>query len=141
MLEHISTFLARLDNVRPQGQDKWQARCPAHKDRSPSLSIAVGDDGRLLVHCHAECGIDAICGALGIEIHDLFPPRETAGRRIAWNPRAILDAVAMDAVHVMLYGRSLMAGTAPTETQHAALAGAVMRIQRAVELTRRTPHG
>lgn len=36
------------------------ARCPAHDDRNPSLSIADGDDGRLLLYCHAGCSYDAI---------------------------------------------------------------------------------
>lgn len=30
-------------------------RCPAHDDRTPSLSIRDGEAGRLLVHCHAGC--------------------------------------------------------------------------------------
>ena len=33
----------------------WIAKCPAHKDSSPSLSIGVGRDGRVLVHCFAGC--------------------------------------------------------------------------------------
>ncbi|MEQ9335158.1 toprim domain-containing protein [Thalassobaculum sp.] len=33
----------------------WIARCPAHEDRTPSLSIRDADDGNLLVHCHAGC--------------------------------------------------------------------------------------
>lgn len=33
----------------------WLCLCPAHDDRSPSLSIADGADGRLLVKCHAGC--------------------------------------------------------------------------------------
>ena len=40
------------------------ARCPAHDDRRPSLSLADGDDGRLLARCHAGCGWPAILDAL-----------------------------------------------------------------------------
>lgn len=40
------------------------AKCPAHDDRSPSLSISDGDNGGLLVHCHAGCSQDQVIGAL-----------------------------------------------------------------------------
>jgi putative DNA primase/helicase len=33
----------------------WLVRCPAHGDRSPSLSIRKGREGRVLVHCFAGC--------------------------------------------------------------------------------------
>jgi putative DNA primase/helicase len=33
----------------------WMARCPAHDDREPSLSIRDSDDGKVLVRCHAGC--------------------------------------------------------------------------------------
>ena len=49
-----SDFAALL-NARRIGQGKWQGRCPAHADRSPSLSVAEGQDGRVLVHCFAGC--------------------------------------------------------------------------------------
>jgi putative DNA primase/helicase len=34
----------------------WMARCPAHDDNTPSLSIEDAADGTVLVHCHAGCG-------------------------------------------------------------------------------------
>lgn len=40
------------------------ARCPAHDDRSPSLSIAEGRDGRLLLRCSAGCPFGDIRDAL-----------------------------------------------------------------------------
>jgi putative DNA primase/helicase len=33
----------------------WIARCPAHDDREPSLAVREGEDGRVLVRCHAGC--------------------------------------------------------------------------------------
>ncbi|MEI8153560.1 MAG: toprim domain-containing protein [Hyphomicrobiales bacterium] len=38
-----------------RGGRGWIARCPAHNDRSPSLSICDAGDGKVLVHCHAGC--------------------------------------------------------------------------------------
>lgn len=44
--------------------DGWKARCPAHEDRTPSLSIADAEDGRLLVRCHAGCEQSSVWSAL-----------------------------------------------------------------------------
>ena len=40
-------LLDRLDKVRPTGAGTWVARCPAHDDRGPSLSVRELDDGRI----------------------------------------------------------------------------------------------
>jgi hypothetical protein len=42
----------------------WIARCPAHDDSDPSLSIHDGDDGKLLVRCHAGCNQARVIAAL-----------------------------------------------------------------------------
>ena len=42
----------------------WMARCPAHDDSTPSLSIRETRDGKLLVHCHAGCEQTAVIAAL-----------------------------------------------------------------------------
>ena len=39
---------ALLPDARPLGARKWIARCPAHRDRNPSLSIGEGSQGRVL---------------------------------------------------------------------------------------------
>ena len=44
--------------------DSGVARCPAHDDREPSLSIKKTDEGRLLWHCHAGCSQEAVAAAL-----------------------------------------------------------------------------
>lgn len=65
--------LARLSNVRG-GEGHWEASCPAHDDQRASLSLSIGDAGKLLVRCHAGCTFDAIRSALGIDAADFFPP-------------------------------------------------------------------
>jgi putative DNA primase/helicase len=42
----------------------WVARCPAHNDHLPSLSISEAPDGKILVHCHAGCDQQSVIGAL-----------------------------------------------------------------------------
>lgn len=67
-------LLSRLEFVRSTGADKWIARCPAHEDRDPSLSITEAPDGRVLVKCFAGCGALDILTAVGLEWGALFPP-------------------------------------------------------------------
>ena len=42
----------------------WMARCPAHDDREPSLSIRDADDGKVLVRCHAGCEQERVISIL-----------------------------------------------------------------------------
>jgi putative DNA primase/helicase len=42
----------------------WVARCPAHDDRTPSLSLADGHNGRLLVKCWAGCSAHNVLAVL-----------------------------------------------------------------------------
>jgi len=48
----------------------WTAKCPAHEDSKPSLSITQ-QNGKILLHCFAGCTIEAICAQLGIPVADL----------------------------------------------------------------------
>jgi hypothetical protein len=76
----VGDVLARLNGVRTAG-DGWVARCPAHEDRRQSLSIATGEDGRVLLKCHAGCGLEAITSALAIKVADLFVEQPSSARR------------------------------------------------------------
>jgi putative DNA primase/helicase len=77
---NLDSVLSRLKNVRRVGSG-WTAVCPAHDDRHASLSISVGDDGRVLLHCHAGCNVENVASALGLEMRDLFPEPERSGTR------------------------------------------------------------
>ena len=56
--------LAAVLKARRTGRG-WVARCPAHDDRGPSLSIGEGADGRLLLKCFAGCSWADLRQALG----------------------------------------------------------------------------
>lgn len=66
-----SDFAELCDGVRSIGEGRYAARCPAHDDSSPSLSIKDGDTA-LLIHCYAGCEVADICAAVGIKIQELF---------------------------------------------------------------------
>ncbi|MFO0839079.1 MAG: hypothetical protein U1D55_11215 [Phycisphaerae bacterium] len=70
----LQTILGRLQQVRRTGSG-YGARCPAHEDQHASLSISRGNDGRVLLHCHAGCSPESVCSAIGLKITDLFAPR------------------------------------------------------------------
>lgn len=68
----IDGLLPLLDGVKQHG-GKVVALCPAHPDKSPSLSLREGSDGRALLHCFAGCTPQAIVASLGLKLSDLFP--------------------------------------------------------------------
>lgn len=67
---------------RVVGPRRWMSRCPAHADRSPSLSIREGSGGKTLLHCFAGCEVQAIVRAAGLEMADLRGKGMQRGRVI-----------------------------------------------------------
>jgi CHC2 zinc finger len=76
MSQNLDKVLIILERVKRSGKG-WVARCPAHEDRHPSLSVGVGDDGRVLLHCYAGCDVQAVVAALGLQMADLYPDAHT----------------------------------------------------------------
>lgn len=74
----IEEFLQRLKGVSEAGAGKWVACCPAHEDSNPSMSVTTGNNGGILVHCHAGCSAEAIVKAMGLKLRDLM--KDSPGR-------------------------------------------------------------
>lgn len=66
----VEKFVSRLERVQRTSRG-YKARCPAHDDESPSLSIDKCED-RILVHCFALCATKDIVKAMGLTMADLF---------------------------------------------------------------------
>lgn len=98
----LELILSRLSKTQKHG-DGYTATCPAHDDKSPSLSLSLGDDGRVLIHCHAGCKTEDVLSAIGLEKRDLFPsdisreqPRSAQPSRPAKEPEWVPELPISD---------------------------------------------
>ena len=73
-LENVLQKLEAKGCPAKQRGSGWQSRCPAHEDKTPSLSITESADGKVLFHCHAGCQITEIMAAVGLTYNDIFLP-------------------------------------------------------------------
>jgi hypothetical protein len=69
----IDTLLVILEDVRQTAKGQWLCRCPAHHDKSASLSVRELETGKILIHCFAGCDTQEILSVLGLEFTDLYP--------------------------------------------------------------------
>lgn len=138
---NIDDLLARLDGVRKTGANHWVAKCPAHTERTPSLSIACGEDGRILLHDFAGCTVHAVLAAMGLEVGDLFEqrmrPRTRAERHAAMQAarvgdwQAALNVLAHEATCVQAAAAMLRSGMGLSDKDQQRLAEACQRIEGA----------
>ncbi|MBL8418640.1 MAG: hypothetical protein JNN31_10440 [Dechloromonas sp.] len=130
------TLISKLDKVKRTGKDRWSARCPAHADKGPSLSIRETDDGRVLVHCFAGCSVHEIMQAVGLELSDLFPPRDDGQNyrpeRRPFPASDALRAISFEALVVCAAAAAMATGEPLSTVDRERLLQAGERIQSAL---------
>lgn len=111
---NVEDFLSRLKKVRKSGPGEWLACCPAHDDRSPSLGVKQGDDGRILVKCFALCSFEDICGAAGVRPSDMMPESVRMNGenlpRMPFSPLTCMKAMAFNAQILCIIAEDIAAG-------------------------------
>jgi len=85
--------ISRLDGVEGRG-DQRSARCPAHDDSSPSLSVSKGDTQPVVLHCHAGCTDEEILDALGLSWEKLLVDDDSSKSEFERAPWTHGDCVA-----------------------------------------------
>ena len=131
----LENILARLNKVKKSGKG-YIACCPAHEDKSPSM-VLKDDDGTVLIHCFAGCGIDEIMGAIGMDASELFPPKESHSKGIkkaAFNPYNVLEALMTELTIVTMYAGDLKKGKEISKKDYDRFLVAVTRIESARRL-------
>ncbi len=138
-------LLSRLEGTRRGGKG-WMARCPAHTDKSASLSVAETSDGTVLLHCFAGCHALSIVQAVGLTMADLFPnkPKPATPEERRENRRAVLQAdwnaalgvLSHEATVVLCAAAYAQRGEDLADDDHHRLDVAVERIHAAREVLR-----
>jgi DNA primase len=133
----IDNFLSRLDKVRQTAAERWIAICPAHDDRTPSLSICEGEDGRVLINCFAGCQAIDVIHAVGLEFADLFPEKiqyHSKRQRYPFNPRDVLRIMTREALVVSIAASQIATGKEMLAEDVERILLASERLHKAAEL-------
>lgn len=132
-------ILDRLNKARLTAPGKWLARCPAHDDGKPSLSILERGDGSVLLYCFAGCSVDEIVGAVGLEMRDLFPPPDHQRARPSgrwsskWRAEDLLHLLDREALIILIVAADKVRDGSVTEADMQRLARARTNVARIVE--------
>ena len=133
-----STLLNRLDGVKQTGPGRWNAKCPAHDDRRPSLAIRELDDGRTLIHCFGGCTANEVLAAVGLSLEDLFPERHegysSQKERKPFYAIDILRLVSFEALLVSIAAMNVAKGVELSEEDRKRMLIAASRLQSAAEV-------
>ena len=92
----ITKILAQMTKVRQRQPGQYSACCPAHDDKNPSLSVRETPEGAVLLHCFSGCHVSEVLNALGLEMSDLFPPRQVSGNEPKRTPRLLTAGQAIE---------------------------------------------
>ncbi len=134
-------LIAHLEGVIPSGPGRWHARCPAHDDRSPSLSIR--DDGdKVLLHCFAGCDPSEVLTAVGLAWTDIYPDRDEcayrrpneSARKYARRTLAAADPLEIEREILRIAAADRRAGRPESVEDRARVQVAVLRIREAAEV-------
>src|SRR5450631_2843368 len=86
----LEAFLDKLERVTKSGTGHM-ARCPAHEDRTASLSVREGDDGKILLFCQAGCETKYVLEKLDLTFADISGHRNGSTSAAKNQPRRTVD--------------------------------------------------
>lgn len=134
----IADILPRLEKVKRTGPGNWIACCPAHDDRSPSLTLHEAADGRVLCRCWSGCGFAEIVAAVGMGWEPWFPPKSAQDAlppiRRPFPAGDVLEALANEAMVVSVAAANVAHGVSLTSEDMNRVWEANCRIQAGREV-------
>jgi hypothetical protein len=137
-LQQLLDRLHKVERLQPgQYAARYTACCPAHDDKSPSLSVTLTKDDKILLKCWSGCSTHEVVSAVGMTLSDLFPPKEKhthhqRGTR-AFNAHDAIKVVARDALVVAMAAAKMRQGETLTPEDMDQLISAAGRCGRIAE--------
>lgn len=109
---NIANVLSCLENVRESG-DGWVARCPhpnhssGRGDKNPSLRIAIGESGNVLLLCRTGCSTEEVLNSVGLEWKALLPGSDKEYYRSVSKTKVLTnkDAAIRDRAYRMIFDK------------------------------------
>ena len=136
-------ILTYLQKVRKVGEGRYNALCPVHGDKNPSLGVTIRDDQSIVMNC-LSCGANgvAVCNALGIEIQELFPPHKRFSKyqkqtAIGFSAEQILAALEKESLVVLIAANKILKNEPLTQDDVDYLAKVVVVISEATNFNER----
>lgn len=143
-LNPYDNLLSRLEGVQSTGKGQ-RSRCPACGGKSRKLSLAQGNDGRVLLHCFGGCSAADVLAAVGLTVADLFDRPITSKmtpaerhelrecqRQSQW--RAALEVLYLESTVILIAIRQLCDDVGITEDDYQRMKLAVERVANAREV-------
>ena len=129
----IDNVLAQLSDARQMQSGQYAARCPAHGGKKRNLTIREFTSGAVGVYCFAGCLTADVVAAMGLEMSDLFPPRQLSGREPKRQPRLLtagqaLELLQAEATFIAVAAANLASGVVLTPAERERLRQAAARI-------------
>jgi len=133
---NINDFLSYFEKSYRSGKDEYQCLCPAHQDKTASLSIKNLPDERILIHCFAGCAANDILEAVGLTFEDIVPKRLGDFKPVSkpFNPYAVLKAISNETLLVALAGLEVANGKTLPQEDKDRLMIAVNRLREAYQI-------
>lgn len=113
------------------------ASCPAHDDRTPSLSLRELEDDFILVNCFAGCEPEDVLAAIGLTYADLYPNHAEHRNRPSRDRVDAVDALSSSAhegIVVVLLAEDMANGKHLSDADSARLIEAAARLRHAADL-------
>lgn len=127
-------LIDRLEGVRERGPGHWMCRCPAHEDRTASLSVTEAGD-TVLIKCFAACDTETILSLVGLTFSDIYPDRtpDRAPKRVRhWSAADLLHIVQTEMTVASIIASDLQRGQPLSETDQRRLDICAARLNHAV---------